>query len=251
MQMSTIFANAWKGMKVNSPQILTGLGVVGVAVTSYLTVRATAKAIRDIDEMEENDGMAVDNKERIKERVRLVWKYYIPPTVSGVVTVGCIVGSNRIGANQTAAAVAAYSLTEKAFTQYKEKVVEQIGENKEQKIRDEIAQEQVEKVPNREVQITTVSGHVLCYELYTGRIFRSDMEMLRKAQNDLNKLILEQFYVSLSEFYDLIGLPYTSNSMWLGWDSDRLMELEFSTILHEGEPCLAFDYNYVKPIHNP
>ncbi len=75
------------------------------------------------------------------------------------------------------------------------------------------------------------------------------METLRKAQNDINSQVVNQAYVTLEEFYDLVGLPNTSNASNLGWDSDKLMALQFSTVLSEaGEPCLAFDYNYTKPL---
>jgi hypothetical protein len=77
----------------------------------------------------------------------------------------------------------------------------------------------------------------------------SDMETLRKAQNDVNMAIFDQIYVTLDYFYSLIGLSTTSHSNELGWDSDRLLELEFSTTLTEnGKPCLTFCYNYLKPI---
>lgn len=249
MAISDILKNVVRTVKINSPEILIGLGIAGVVTTAYLSAKASYKATRMIDEMESNNGEAVDQRERLKERTRLVWKEYIPAGISGVVTIGCLVGSAKLSGNRTAAAVTAYSLTERAFSEYRDKVVEKIGEGKEEKIRDEIAQEKIDKLPSREVMITTVSGHVLCCELYTGRYLRSDMESLRKAENDLNKLILDQFYVSLCDFYDLIGLPYTSNSSYLGWDTDRLMELNFSTTMTDsGEPCLAFEYNYVKPI---
>ncbi len=62
-------------------------------------------------------------------------------------TIVCIVGSSKAGGRRTTAAVAAYSLTERAFSEYKEKVVEQIGKGQEQKIRDEIVQDQVDKKP--------------------------------------------------------------------------------------------------------
>jgi hypothetical protein len=55
--------------------------------------------------------------------------------------------------------------------------------------------------------------------------------------------------VNLDEFYECIGLPYTSQSNTYGWDSNKLMELEFSTTLtNDGVPCLAFEYSYLKPI---
>jgi hypothetical protein len=89
----------------------------------------------------------------------------------------------------------------------------------------------------------------MCCELYTRRYFMCDMEQLRKAQNDINAQIVNDLYVTLDEFYDKISIMPTAHSSELGWDSDRLMELEFSTVLSEdGRPCLAFDYNYIKPI---
>lgn len=221
---------------------MTALGVSGVLSTSYLVGKASFEAAGKLSSA---DGYLSN-----KEKAMLVWKFYIPAGVSGAVTIGCVFGSSKISGSRTAAAVTAYSITERAFSEYKEKVVEEIGKGKEKKIRDDLAQDKVNHLPpgSREV-VVFGSGHVLCCELFTHRYFRSDMETLRKAQNDINARVVNDRYVTLDEFYDFIGLAYTSNSSSLGWDSDKLMELEFSTVMSDGgEPCLAFDYNYTKPI---
>lgn len=244
-----ILSKTLQTLKSNSPEILTAFGVAGVVTTSYLTGKAAYKASRIIEEDEQR--LFLENrKERFKERVRLTWKLYIPASLSGAMTIGCIIGGSRATGKRTAAAVTAYSLTERAFAEYREKVVDEIGKGKEQRIRDELAQSHISSTPpiSREV-IITGGGNVLCCELYTHRYFRSDMESLRKAQNDLNMMVVNNYYVTLEEFYDLIGLPHTSVSDNLGWDSGRLMELQFSTTLSDaGEPCLAFEYNYLKPL---
>lgn len=244
MQITHIFRNVVKTLKSNSPEILTALGVSGVVTTSYLVGKASFKASKLID-LDEDGKSTVG----IKEATKLVWKLYIPAGITGLMTAGCIISASKANGARTTAAVTAYSISERAFSEYKEKVVEQIGKGKEQKIRDEIAQDRVTKnKPPKEV-IVIGGGHVLCCELFTHRYFRSDMETLKRTQNDINARIINEFYVTLEEFYDLIGLPYTSNSGHLGWNSDKLMELEFSTVMSEdGEPCLAFDYNYTKPI---
>lgn len=239
-----------QGLKSNSPEILTALGVAGVFTTSYLTGKASYKASRIIAEEEQQGELFEDRKDRIKERIRLTWKLYVPAAISGVVTTGCIIGASKANSKRTAAAVTAYSLTKKAFDEYTEKVVEEVGKGKEQKIRDGIAQDHVSAEPpvTREVIITS-GGNVLCCELYTHRYFRSDMESLRRAQNDINMQVVNQLYVTLDEFYDLVGLPHTSVSDKMGWDSEQLMDLRISgTISESGEPCLAFEYNYVKPL---
>jgi hypothetical protein len=246
MNLTHIFNNGKKAVKANSPEILTAFGVSGVVVTSYLAAKGAIQADRILQEGQE-PGFE-DPERDLKTKVRLTWKCYIPAVASGVITASCIMGASKANSKRTAVAVGAYSLTEKAFAEYREKVVEQLGENKEQKIRDEIKQDRVTKLGSKDV-IITGKGEVVCCELLTGRYFKSDMETLRRAQNDINARINNERYVNLDEFYDLIGLPYTSQSNTCGWDSAKLMELEFTTTLTpDGTPCLAFDYNYVKPL---
>lgn len=241
MNLSDIVARSLKIVKSNAPEILTAIGAAGVVSTAYLASKATYQVARD----EDADPWA-SNKEKIKK----YWKIYIPTGMSGAVTIACIIGGSKSAGRRTAAAVTAYSLTERAFSEYKEKVVEQIGKGKEQKVRDEIVQERVTNSPPGSREIVVLGGgNVLCCELFTHRYFRSDMEALRKAQNDINASVVNDVYVALDEFYDIIGLSHTSHSDKIGWDSDKLMELQFSTVLSEDqEPCLAFDYNYTKPL---
>jgi hypothetical protein len=241
MKLSPFFTKGLNVVKSNSPEILTALGVSGVLTTAYLAGKASYKVAQKLE--------SAPADLPFKEKALRVWKLYIPTGISGTVTIGCIVASSRATGRRTTAAVTAYSLTERAFSEYRENVVKEIGKGKEQRIRDGIAQEHVSLNPPTQEVIVLGNGHVLCCELYTHRYFRSDMETIRKAQNDLNARIVSAFYVTLDEFYDLIGLPHTSASNNLGWDSDKLMELEFSTVVSEsGEPCLAFDYNYIKPL---
>jgi hypothetical protein len=82
------------------------------------------------------------------------------------------------------------------------------------------------------------------FRVLTGRYFNSDMETLRKAENDVNFRLVNELYVPICDFYYLIGLPYTSNSGQIGWTSGKLMNLEFTTTMSEdSRPCLAFEYN--------
>lgn len=250
MNLSDIFDKSVKTLKTNSPEILTALGVSGLLSTSYLAGKASFDAAKILVCDERYDRSTIESlKDWRKRRRGAVWKLYIPAGVSGALTVGCIIGASKTNSRRTTAAVTAYSLTERAFSEYREKVVEQIGKGKDQAIFDEIAQERVAKDPPVPPIVITGGGHVLCCELFTQRYFRSDMEKLRKAVNELNAKLLRDDYVSMDEFYDFIGLARTSNSHKLGWESGKLLELRFSTVLSENdEPCLAFEYNYTKPL---
>lgn len=232
----------------NSPLILTAIGVTGTISTAVLAHRAGIKAERLAQDhlLYKEHGYTISTQERLE----LTWKLYLPPIVTGVLTVSSIIAANQIGTRRAAAMAAAYAISEKAFTEYKEKVAEKIGQTKEQNVRDEVAQDRINQNPVSSSQIVIAGGNVLCFEAYTGRYFNSDMESLKKAQNDLNYIINNQNYASLSDFYDLIGLDRTKLSDEVGWNLDELLELQFTTCLAEnGLPAISLDFKVV-PIRN-
>lgn len=240
MNFSDIFAKSLDTVKRNSPEILTAFGVSGVIGTAYFAAKAGYQTARLL----ESEPPDLD----LKEKIKVSWKLYIWTGLTGAMTIGAIVGSNRLTSRQTAAAITAYTITDRAFSEYKEKVVEQLGKNKEQAIRDEIRQKKIEENPPGDV-IVIGGGDVLCCELHTGRYFKSDMETLQRAKNEINAKINSRLYVTLDEFYDAVGLPHTSQSNMMGWDSDKLMDFEITYVGSEDhKPCLAFDYNYLKPL---
>jgi hypothetical protein len=245
--MHHLIAKTLKLVADNSPTILTTIGVTGTVVTAYLTGRATFRASELIaieETLVPSDAELTD-----KDKIGLVWREYIPAFAVGTLTIACIIGANRIGTRRAAALAAAYSLTEKAFDEYKDKVRDQIGAQREQRVRDEIAQDRVSANPVSSNQvIITGNGDVLCYDAITGRYFNSNVEAIRKAQNDINRDILHNLYATLSEFYGYIGLPSTSYSTEVGWNVDDYLDIDFSAVLSEdGRPCISISYQ-VSPI---
>lgn len=230
-----------KGEKVlwnHSPSILTALGVSGTVSTAYLAAKATWYA----------RGRLEDQSPHLTKReiVEATWDLYIPAVSAGAFTIVCIIGAARINSRRAAAAYSVMAISEKALEEYRDKVVETIGERKEKNIRDAIATDRVEGNPPNHILVAG-TGEVLCCELYTGRYFTSDMESLRKAQNDINARLIGQMYASLHDFYYILGLPATTDSGKIGWESDRMLQLEFTTVMStDNRPCIAFDYNYTK-----
>lgn len=227
----------------NSPSLLTGLAVVSSVATAYLTGKAVIQAVSIL---EEKYDQRFDDIPMHREDIGDYWTVFIPPVLAGTFTVGCIIGAHTIGSRRAAAVAAAYSLSEKAYAEYRDKVVEKIGDKKDQKIRDEIQQDRVDRDPlvNKEI-IITGNGDALCYESLTGRYFMSNMETIRKAENDINRQILSQDYASLTSFFDLLGLQATEYSEEVGWNTETMLEVNFSTTLSEdGRPCISVSYQY-------
>ena len=240
---------AQKVVNENSPAILTAIGVAGTITTAFLAGKAAVKANdRILEDMVRRDMYNTKHGERAleeptpKEKFLLTWDCFIPPALTCTTTIAAIVLSNRIGTRRTAAMAAAYSLSERAFTEYKEKVYETIGKNKERKIQDEIAQDQVLRNPPRSDMIV-VGSDVIFHEAFTGRYFRSNMEDVKQAVNRINHHMINNFSADLNDFYDFVGLDRTDMGDLLGWNSDKLIELDFSTIMDDQQrPAISFRY---------
>lgn len=240
----------------NAPIILTAIGAVGSVAATVLSVKATFKACEKIDEHWENAQRMSVNPEGMQplttpEKIKVVWKEYLPAAGTLTVSVACIICANRVSTKRLAAMAAAYSLSEKAYGEYREKVIEKFNANKERQVRDEIAQDHVTNNPPRDGQIIiTGNGDVLCLDKPTGRYFRSNMEKLRSVQNDVNLQIVEIGGATLGDFYAWLNLKKTPFSDEVGWTSDHPLEIMFSAVLtDDNQPCIAIDY-YCKPIRN-
>lgn len=226
-----------------SPEILTGLGIAGMITTSVLAVKATPKALELIEEKKKEEW--VDQLTPL-EIIKVAWKPYVPAIVTCVVSTSCLIGASSVNAKRNAALATAYKLSETALSEYKEKVIETIGEKKERVVRDKVAEERVKKNPvSKNEVIVTGNGKTLCFDPISGRYFMSSIETIKRAENELNKQMLHDIsgYVSVNEFYDELGLDHISIGNELGWNTDQLIDINFSSQLNDnGEPSVVLDY---------
>lgn len=247
-KLPKIIKSTQKMISKRSPEILTAIGVAGIFTTAVLAVKATPKALQMIEKETEAKGEPLTKKETVKA----AWKCYIPAIVTGVSSAACVIGANSVNAKRNAALAAAYTLSETAFAEYKEKVVETIGKEQEQVVREAVIKDKLDKNPvkNSEI-IMTGRGDDICYDALTGRYFKSDMDFLKKVENNINRKMRNENYISLNEFYTEIGLPTTKIGDNIGWNIDRgYIDLEFSAMLTEdGQPCLVLDYS-VEPTYD-
>lgn len=245
--------------KKHSPEILTSIGVAGMITTTVLAVKSTPKALILIEEEKrrQNHEILKEAKENGQdmcehidklhplEVVKVTWRCYIPAVVTGTMSILCLVGASSVSARRNAALATAYTLSESAMKEYRDKVIETIGEKKEKVVKEAIAKDKIEKDPvtNNEVIITD-KGNTLCYDVISGRYFKSDINTIEKAVNDINRRLLLDSYISLNDFYYSIGLDETKIGDDIGWNVDQsLIRLEFrSQLATDGTPCVVLDY---------
>ena len=239
----TNFISTTKGfMHKHSPEILTGIGVTGMITTTVLAVKATPKALTLIEDKKKE--LNVD-KLTVKDTILAAWKPYIPAAVTCVASASCIIGASAVSTKRNAALATAYAISEKTLLTYRDKVVETLGEKKEKEIREKVAQDEVNKKPVSSTQIITTSkGDTLCMDAISGRYFKSDIDIIKKAINELNRQMTHHNYISLNELYNEIGLDPIKTGDSLGWNIDNgLIEPDFSACLtNDDEPCIVLDF---------
>lgn len=240
------------------PGILTATGIVGFTSAIVFAVRATPKAMAAID-LAKSDKHPSDMNPRSTlnpyEVVKATWKYYIPTVGLTIASGACVIGGLSINARRSAAIATAYTLTDQAFREYQQKVVETVGEKKEEKIRSEVAQEHVsEYIPAK--TIITGRGEQPCYDSLSERTFYSDVETLRQKANDLNEALSDEMFISVNEWYDAIGLSHydppgqtaagRAVGDLIGWENGRgKINLEFDSVLIDGIPHIYIGYRVV------
>lgn len=264
MTIDKLVKKAVHTLDVNSPTILTGIGVAGLITTVIFAIKDTIKATEVLhqeaefkyEQWEENTGehrsAYPTDPFTTEEIINLTWKCYIPTVGMGTLTIASIIFANKINLRRNAALASLYSIAESTLREYQTKVVEQIGEKKEEKIQGEIAQEHIDQHPvNDKTVVLTGNGNYLCFDDFSSRYFRSDIEALRRAENKFNKELLREGWLGINEFYDQIGLEPIELGDEFGWIAERsLLEMKFSTKMSKdtNEPCLVIGYT-VTPIH--
>lgn len=235
----------------NSPVILTGMGLAGMITTVVFGIKATPKAEKIIKCEESQLERPLTKVEIVKH----TWKCYIPTVAMGAASAACIIGGQSVSLRRNAALAGLYAFTDNTLKEYQDKIIETVGEKKNTDILDGMAKDIVDQNPVNELNVIRAGGDHLCYDPLTGRYFRSDIELINRAMNNLNKCLIDDRYETLNDFYYLLGLPEVDSIVGedLGWNTDKLLDLGFSSQLaSNGEPCIVlrydvapkFDYQY-------
>ena len=116
-----------------------------------------------------------------------------------------------------------------------------------------MSEKQIKETPVSKTDIiVTGKGKTLFFEPLSHRYFYSTIELIKRAENKLNKdIICDPFdsVVTVNDFYEEIGIPTTATGDNLGWKLDiGLIDIYPSAQMaeegseHEGEPCIVLNY---------
>ena len=235
--------------KEHNPEILVGLGVAGMMTSTVLAVKATPKALDIMEDKKADMGVTYLTR---KEIAQATWKIYAPSIGVGLASAACIILGTSKSIKRNTALATVYALSESTLREYQTKAKEMFGEEKAAELDREVAKARV-----RKREVTTIvetegseyihhtgNGDTLVYDSLSGRYFRSSMNSIESAVNSINKSLLNDYIMTLNEFYNELGVPTIGAGSLIGWKSDKeLLEVSFeSDVDQNGNPYLVLSY---------
>lgn len=276
--MTRSFGRAILQSKKNSPHIFFGFGLVSVVGGSIMACRATLKLEKVVDDIQAEFAQINDMKEKADkgtisydrdEYMRdLTFAYirtmkklgalYGPSVVVGGIGVACLTGSHVQLTRRNAAVTAAFAAVTKAYDEYRRRVREEFGEEKELAIYQACLLDEDEdmRAPKKMPLSKNAASPYSRYFEPTNVNWKPEPEWnriyIQAIQNQYNHVLQSRGHVFLNEIYDDLGFEHTPEGAVVGWllggNGDNHIDFSIFTPINanfvngDGTGCLL-DFN--------
>lgn len=254
----------------HSPTMLVVAGAVGVVSTAILAGRATLKMSEVLEQGEDHlkkvEVTLTEDDHEIKKAsfgVKLqvaikIAKLYAPTVIVGVATVGALTGSHVIMRRRNAALGAAYAVVHKSFGEYRGRVIEDQGKEKDLEYRfGTVEREIVEEGPNgpetRVIKGPDAEAIKQSADWTYARIFDRENEnwstvpnqnqyFLQMVENNCNRMLRTNGFLFLNDVYDQLGMKRSKPGQVVGWALSPKINPETGQDMSDG----YVDFGYFK-----
>jgi len=229
----------------HSPTILFGAGVVGVVATVVLASRATLRLDEVLDEGDElmakaqvaHDeawkGYSEDDFRRDLFLIKLktagsVAKLYAPAFILGTLSIAALTGAHLTLSRRNVGLTLAYAGLEKAFREYRDRIVGEIGEDRERELRYDLVEYEVTRnTADGPVKEMIKRRGPMGYSIYA-RLFDQTNKnwtpehmhnsyFVQCQQRYANDLLNARGHIFLNEVYKMLGMPESREGCIVGW----------------------------------
>lgn len=268
----------------NAPSILFGVGVVGVVATAVLTARATLRVDEILDDVQvtkEKFQLALVEKENytqkdvdhdmtllyVKTAVRFT-KLYAPALIAGSLSIAALTGSHNMLNRRNAAVTAAYAAVEKSYADYRRRVRDELGEDKDREFRHGVETlTEIEETPNgpkkHKKKGPKEPGDFAVFFGPENQNWCKSPELnllfLRNVQGWCNDRLRTRGHVFLNDVFDDLGMERTRAGSQVGWvhgknpdGTDKYVDFgvwsddaldKFHDFATGREDCILLDFN--------
>lgn len=255
-------------LKKHSPNIMFGGGVVGVVTSTVLACRATLKLPEALDAMQfelndVNSTELVDKKDVAyvyAKNIAHIAKIYAPSFVVGALSISALTGSHVTLTKRNAGLTAAYAAVSKAYNEYRERVSNEFGEQKELELYHAATSEKIKNEDGKSEEVMIAdpnkwSPYARFFDEYSVNWVKNaehNRLFVQCQQTYANHLLHARGHVFLNEVYDMLGIERSSAGQVVGWvlnsQGDNYIDFgmfkaENSMFVNGGERSVLLDFN--------
>lgn len=205
MKAKAIMKQTLRKLKKASPAILAVASGIGVVATAVLSAKSTAKAIPIINEYDNEER---DHKKTVST-VKDVAKCYIPTAIVSAATISSIAGAHIINKHQKKELMGAYMALGTAFANYKSQVKKEYGAEAEEQI-----QKNAEEIGEAEKNNSDLITFTDCFK---GETFEATLADVIAAEYDMNLKLQQEGYITVNDFYAVLGQEPMNGGDEVGW----------------------------------
>ena len=175
-----------------------------------------------------------------KDKVLIYTKHYAPSVIFLGLSIFCILSGNHISKRRILELTGALALSKKSLDEYKVKVEELVGKKKAAAIKEAVTQENILKNPATEANTAippmgNMPNLSLWYDTVSDRYFYSNIDYIRKAEFEAQRLLDKNGSVSMNDVYAVLGLKEIPLGEEYGWykDINGVVMLETGAVLDD------------------
>lgn len=261
--------------KKNSPHIFFVGGVAGIISSGFLACRATLKLEATLDEVKKDldtvkalhddptEGSKYPKQEHSKDlgyvygkTAHHLGRLYGPSIVVGAVSIAALTGSHIQLTRRNTALTATLAAVSKAYDEYRVRVQDEIGKERELDIHRSVKEEKNDK--KELVKVVDPNGfspYARIFDELTPN-WQKDAELnrifLQCQQNYANHKLRSRGHIFLNEIYDALGLERSRAGAVVGWVVDGegdgfvdfgMFEANNSRFINNLERSIILDFN--------
>lgn len=208
MKLDKIVSRTSYTLKKHGPLILSVLGAAGVIFTAKLASDAGKKLGKL--EAETPDFIEYELFYEKPQQTVNTFGLYLPTIVCGVATIGCILSSSFLSQKRQLSLVAAYAALDAKYKEIKKDYYEKHPDEY-MIIRKKEYSESIQFMSENDYD------ELLYYDEYANRWFKRRPIEMMNAGYQFNRLFILRGYVSLNDYYTLVGLEPTVEGATIGW----------------------------------
>lgn len=229
-------------LRKNSPKIMFAVGIAGVVGTAVLAARATLKLNDILDEAEQDletaktlQSVKYSEEDRQRDIVLIylktggkIAKLYAPAAIVGALTIAALTGAHVELNRRNTALMAAYAALDKGFRQYRQRVINALGKDRDDEFRyghqeGEIVEETKNGPVVKTIKRVGIDGASIYARFFDegspnwNKQSAYNVAFLKCQQDIANDILTARGYIFLNEIYTMLGIKNTPEGQIVGW----------------------------------